>query len=127
MRSVNALTVEEFFILVAVAFSAGLQCLLHGSELLTVMFCVTRSTGKTRVDMFWNDGRNECFGFMTRLTVRIHFFFVSYTYADRMTRRTGVAVRFYGNRGRQSESLCGMRIRNRTGRERNLTCKGGDR
>src|SRR5215213_3268589 len=127
MGSVNAPTVVEFFSFVAVAFSAGLQRLLHRSEMLTVMFCVAGGAGKARLAMFSNNGGDECFGFVTRLTVRIHFFFVSYTYADRMTRSTGVAVRLHGNRRRQGESVCGMRIRNRAGSKRSLTCKCGNR
>lgn len=127
VRSVNALTLVEFFIFVVVASSAGLQRLLHRSEVFTVVFRVTGGAGNARVAMFGNNGGDECFGFVTRLTVRIHFFFVSYTYTDRMTRSTGVAVRLHGNRRRQSESVCGMRIRNRAGSKRSLARKSGDR
>src|SRR5215216_7227637 len=70
MGSVNALTVVEFFIFVAVAFSAGLQRLLHRSEMLTVMFCVAGGAGKARLAMLLDDGGDECFGVVTRFAVR---------------------------------------------------------
>lgn len=77
--------------------------------------------------MRWNNGGYECFRVVTPLTVRIHFFFVSDAYAYRMTRSTGVAIRLDGNRRRQNETLCGMRIRNRTGSKSNFMCEYSDR